>query len=447
MDVSQLDLRIYIDYTVSEIMSIDNNLGFRVTLVYRDGDSRVRQHGGFKNKKEARSARETVIAQLHAGLYVTYTNVLTKDWLEYWLEIVMRPNLTSDSYVTYKNCIYKHLIPKVGNLRLLEINKGHILKILNELLVDYPSLCGIAKPILKGALRYALSKRLIMTDPCKDVRIPRKNGGKDEHDRSIIKIDEKKTLSLDQVKILIDASKNSKIYMQILFALLMGLRRGEINGLKYSDIDYKRHTIKVQRQLGIDPHLKPEAIPAKNLTKQEIKLKTRASYRTLDIPDIVFEAILEERKKYEKNRRRRPKEFQDLDYICCSSYGRPRSKNYHFKAYKQLLKENDLPDIRFHDLRHTYATLLIKNNISEKAVAAALGHSTSRITLDVYTDMKAIVDRDEYLRYIEPFIEEISPKEKHQGVEKAPRKKRRITYDHSNVRELRDIHEWYFDLQ
>lgn len=99
------------------------------------------------------------------------------------------------------------------------------------------------------------------------------------------------------------------------------------------------------------------------LTKQEIKLKSVSSERILDIPDIVFEAIINEKKKYEKNKNRRINDktnsFYDYNYICCSTYGKPRSKDFHRKYYIKLLKENNLPNIGFHDLRHTYATLLL----------------------------------------------------------------------------------------
>ena len=89
--------------------------------------------------------------------------------------------------------------------------------------------------------------------------------------------------------------------MQILFAVLMGLRRSEINGLKYSDVDYIHRTLRVERQLGKKPNSKAEDCAPKMLTKQEIKTKTPAGVRELPIPDYVFEAILEERKTYEKN--------------------------------------------------------------------------------------------------------------------------------------------------
>ena len=85
--------------------------------------------------------------------------------------------------------------------------------------------------------------------------------------------------------------------------------------------------LKVERQLGKKPNSKVEDCELGMLTKQEIKTKTPAGVRELPIPDYVFEAILEERKTYEKNRRRRPKTFRDWNYICCSTYGNPRSKD------------------------------------------------------------------------------------------------------------------------
>ena len=115
--------------------------------------------------------------------------------------------------------------------------------------------------------------------------------------------------------------------------------------------------------------IKKEDFKKKTYTKQEIDLKTDSSYRTIPIPDYVFNAILEQRKIYEKNQKRRKKEFQDLGYICCSSYGRPRSKDFHWQHFKKLLQDTGLPDIRWHDLRSSFCTILLKNNFSPKAVS------------------------------------------------------------------------------
>ena len=135
-----------------------------------------------------------------------------------------------------------------------------------------------------------------------------------------------------------------------------------------------------------------------------------SSVRELPIPDVVFEAILKERKQYEANRRRRSTTFQDLDYICCSTYGRPKSKNYHWQHYKKLLADNGLPDIRWHDLRSTYCTLLLKNNYSPKAVSKLMGHAKEIITMDVYGDNRNLIAMS--IPELEAFVDEVIPAEK-----------------------------------
>ncbi len=98
-----------------------------------------------------------------------------------------------------------------------------------------------------------------------------------------------------------------------------------------------------------------------------------------------------------------------MGYVCCSSYGRPRSKSYHFKHYKKLLKDNDLPDIRWHDLRASYCTLLLKNDFNPKAVSKLMGHAKEIVTIDVYGDNKEII-RD-CVPEISDFINRVIPKD------------------------------------
>ena len=118
---------------------------------------------------------------------------------------------------------------------------------------------------------------------------------------------------------LLEASKDTPIHMQILFYVLMGLRRQEINAVKYSDVDYINRTLSVERQLGKKLNREPNGVEEKLTTKSELPLKTSSSRRKLPIPDYVFEAIMEERKRYEKKRRRRRSQFLDLGYICHKS--------------------------------------------------------------------------------------------------------------------------------
>ena len=373
-----LSLHDFVDWEVKPVFPLKEKYAYRVVLKYLDGTERVQQKGGYKTEREANTARDNTIGELYAGSYVVYSNVKLGEFLEYWLEKDIRYRVgSSGTYDTYKNIVYHHIIPFLGTRRIKMIKRSDIQMLYNDR-TDYSvSVARLVKKVKKETY----------------------------HTRSI---DDQKALSVDQIMILLEASRGTPIHMQILFNVLMGLRRCEINGVKYSDIDYINRTLHLQRQLGKKLNTKKEDFAPKTYTKQEVRLKTSSSYRTLPIPDYVFEAILEQRETYEKNRKRRSKTFQDMGYICCSSYGRPRSKDFHWQYYKQLLKENGLPDIRWHDLRSTFCTLLLKNEFSPKAVAKLMGHAKEIITVDTYGDNKLLIA--DCVDEMQPFIEDVLPK-------------------------------------
>ena len=317
-------------------------------------------------------------------------------------QIVEKPPKTENSYRTIR-------VPEVV-IKELRIRKsqaeGDVQKLYNTKAEYSISVARMVKTVVNVSFRYALNHKFIASNQAEGIRLPGKVEKKPYHARNI---DNQKTLTLNQIMILLEASRDTPIHMQVLFNVLMGLRRSEINGLKYSDVDYVNRTLTVQRQLGKKRKGRKGDFKPKTFTKQEIALKSESSYRELPIPDYVFEAILEERKKYEKHKNRRKKEFQDLDYICCSTYGRPRSKGYHFQHYKKLLADNGLPDIRWHDLRSTFCTLLLKNDFSPKAVSKLMGHAKEIITMDVYGDNKGIIE--DCIPEIAGFIDEVLPEE------------------------------------
>lgn len=405
----EIEQRKYIDFKVYSVTKIKRKYGFRIILIYADGEEVPTQRSGYTTKKEANEARNIVITELHNGTFVVQNKVNVKIYFTYWLEKVKKSELTDDSYVTYRNIVYNHIIPKLETVKMITLNRSHIQKLYNEVFAFSQDVAKLCKTVMNCALAYALDHNIISFNPTTEVNLPKSEKKKEYRTR---KIDSKKTLNEEQIKLLLKKAKDTPIYMQILFAALMGLRRGEINGLKYSDIDYIHRTIKIQRQLGKKANTDNSELKIGEYTKQEIKVKTFSSMRELEIPDMVFEAILEERKKYERNRSRRINDkttpFKDYDFICCSTYGNPRSKSFHFKYWKQLLKENNLPDIRFHDLRASYCTILLKNNINEKAVSKQLGHATEIITVDVYGDNEEIIA--DCLNELEPFIESVKPK-------------------------------------
>lgn len=118
---------------------------------------------------------------------------------------------------------------------------------------------------------------------------------------------------------------------------------------------------------------------------------------------------MEQRAEYEHNRKLFGKHFNDSDYICCTKHGNPHCISYSYTPFKRLLRDVGMQNIRFHDLRHTYATLLLKDDISPKAVSLSLGHAKTIVTIDVYGDNKQIIDGCDSM--VENFANEILPAE------------------------------------
>lgn len=398
----------YVDWDVKSVFKLldRGNYAYRVVLKFQDGTQQIQQKSGFKTKKEAEEARKHTIGELSNGTYVVYSNVKLKEFLEFWLEHDIRQRVGSaNTYSSYSQIAQKHIIPYFGRKRLTELSRGDIQRLYQDRAKYSVHIVRQVKTVLNVSLRYAVEYKLIPFNPAKGINLPKGIESRPYHTRNI---DTQKTLTMEQIQILLEASKGTPIHMQILFNVLMGLRRQEINGLKYSDIDYINRTLSVERQLGKELNRNPDTTDDKFVTKRELPLKSSSSKRVLPIPDYVFEAILEERKIYEKNRSRRRSQFFDSDYICCSSYGKPRSKDFHWRHYKNLLRNAGLPDIRWHDLRSTYCTLLLKSDFSPKAVSKLMGHAKELITVDVYGDNSNIIPEEipELMSYMEDVMPE-----------------------------------------
>ena len=155
----------------------------------------------------------------------------------------------------YQLFIRNYIVPQLGKMYMSTLNQGYIRKLYNTVAEKYESVAKNVRTIMKTSLEYAFNKNVLATNLAKGINLPKKIK-KTEY--RVLKIDEKKTLTLPQVLQLIEASKETPIHMQILFAVLMGLRRSEINGLKYSDVDYIHRTLRVERQLGKKPNSKAE---------------------------------------------------------------------------------------------------------------------------------------------------------------------------------------------
>ncbi|WP_235676420.1 site-specific integrase [Bacillus mycoides] len=152
--------------------------------------------------------------------------------------------------------------------------------------------------------------------------------------------------------------------MAYLLAITCGMRKSEILGLQWKDIDFERRTLSVNRSLS-------------HITKGFHELKTSSGKRLLILPDINLMALNDHLQKISEEKERYGEDYNDYNWVC-----RFRSLT---QLWKKLIKKSEVPDIRFHDLRHTHATLMLKQGIHPKIVSEQLGHNRVGITLDTYS--------------------------------------------------------------
>lgn len=404
-----IDFRLqqYIEWKVGKVIPIKGKFGFRVTLYYLDLPKKVQQKSGFTTEREANVARDQTVGELYAGDYIVYENILVKEFLEFWLDMeYRRVGKPVHTYLSFRSIIRNKIIPYLGTKKIADINSRHIQALYQTVALSSKVMAYHTRTVMGLAMKYAKAKKFIARNPAVGVVIPKTENSKEYHTRSI---NSAKTLNLEQIMILIQASRQTPIYIAILFNILMGLRRGEIVGLKYSDVDYVNQELHVQRQIGKAFVEKEGEDKPIILDAQEIPLKTSSSYRVLLIPDYVFDAIIKERERYEERKKEAGEQFHDFGFIFCSETGAARNKNFHYQYYKRILRENGLPDIRWHDLRSSYCTLLLKNEFNPKAVSNLMGHAKEIITIDVYGDNKVMAV--DCTREIDMFINELHLKQ------------------------------------
>ena len=171
-----------------------------------------------------------------------------------------------------------------------------------------------------------------------------------------------KTLTADQLSAFFQEARDSGVYELYYLDLATGLRRGELLGLKWTDIDLEHNAVKVQR-----------AISRQNGKVVEAPLKTKNAYRTLHLSADAIDVLIQQRRK-----------TGNSEWVFPSPAGGPMSPDSVLHMLQRVLKRAGLPRIRFHDLRHTFATMALQNGVDVKTVSSMLGHYSAGFTLDTY---------------------------------------------------------------
>ena len=220
---------------------------------------------------------------------------------------------------------------------------------------------------IRKALQYAMKTDIIPTNPADKVDLPKI----EEYNPNFYTSDEVKTLLNEVI--------GTKLEIPVMIDCFYGFRRGEVIGLKWSAIDFEKDTITINHTITQSN--------GKLIIRD--KTKTKSSKRTLPLEPIVKSFLLELKEEQEKNKELCGNSYNQeyLEYICVDNCGNLIRPDYVTETFLKLLKKKNLKQIRFHDLRHTCASILLKNGANMKEIQAWLGHSNYNTTANLYAHL------------------------------------------------------------
>lgn len=193
-----------------------------------------------------------------------------------------------------------------------------------------------------------------------------------------------KIWSFDEINCFLKHCEGERHYLTFFLAIYTGMRRGEILGLKWSDIDLENKTIHVHRSLAY--------IPKKGYIITSTK--TRNSNRMIPISDLVVNELIKYHTQQEIWKEQLGDLYQDEDFVICTETGTKQDPCNVLRVLKRLITTSNVTPIRFHDFRHTHASILISNNVDVVKVSKRLGHANAKITLETYAHLVPNEDND-----------------------------------------------------
>lgn len=354
------------------------NKGWRASIsVGSDENGKyIRKQFYGKTQKEVKEKLEEFKKQMSLGALPSDDKLTLEHWYYTWLFDYRVKDLKPKSFEKYEG-IYRNYIKDstIGKIKLKDLRATHLQKHYNELLDIYNKPVSTVKSLntrLKPCLAEAEKQGYIQKNYCKMVTLPKDNTTK-----------EIKVLSSEQQKLFIEAIKGHNLEMLFLVALSTGLRLGEILGLKWSDIDFNTGTLTVNRTLQrvtqIDRNDNRESKVIEQLPK------TKNSIRTIPIPKNILIKLKDHRLEQSKNRLKLGDLYSNNNYVFCDKLGYPIDDKRPARNLKSILTKLNIEPIKFHGLRHTYATRLFEANVPPKTVQVLMGHYDISITLDIYT--------------------------------------------------------------
>lgn len=335
---------------------------------YNEQGKRRRRTIFGKTKQKVQDKLRQLTSEIDAGVTIEPQRTTVGEYLGRWLKDAAQPRLKLTTYQNYFGVVKNHLKPRIGGIALAKLTILHVQSLYADMARCDKSAetIRLAHAVLRRALRQAVNWRLVPYNVCAEVERPR-----------IVKT-EIVPLDTEQAIALLKAAEGIRLEAIFTVAVATGMRLGELFGLHWPDVDLGAGIVMVRRSL-VEVHGKLHLLEP----------KTKRSRRRIDLPQVAIDAL--------KKHRQTMVEWGwgDTPWVFCNSHGGPlRRSHFHKDVFKPLLKKAGLPDIRFHDLRHTSATLLLAAGVHPKVVQERLGHSQISVTLDTYSHVLPTMQKE-----------------------------------------------------
>lgn len=335
--------------------------------------------------REATATLNRLRTDKSEGVNIAPERMTLGQFLDQWLADVVKVTTRPTTYILYEKLVRLHIKPHLGHIQLTALRADQVQRVLAAKIESGLSVETVRRTrgVLRNALNIAIKRRLIRHNAAAETEAPTGEAFK------------ARVLTSQESARLLEAAKDHRLYALFVLASL-GLRQGELLGLRWEDVDEDARVIHIRQQFtmhGSMPHFGPP--------------KTAGSVRDLPLLPNMAAALRAHYARQQIERRWNEKKWNERGLVFCNTYGNPLRPRDLLRNFHTILTTADLPHMRFHDLRHSAVSTLIAQGVAPKIVQAIVGHTNSQMT-DRYTSVysesmtSALASLDERIPQIEP---------------------------------------------
>ncbi|MFI6210006.1 tyrosine recombinase XerC [Streptomyces sp. NPDC051041] len=339
----------------------DGRFEARVYVPQPDG-TRKRKTVYGATWEECDEKRQELVRRDRQGIPTPSRSAKLSEWLPYWLEEHVRPHRKRTTYVKYEMHVRLYLVPLLGSRRLESLTTANVRQMISKVTAQASAATAKeAHRVLRTALTAACREELISRNVVQLVPAPQ------------VEPRELRPWSLDETLTFLEAARADPLYAAFVLAVVLGLRRGEILGLQWRDVDLDRRTLTVRTTL--------------HRGGKELYLDTTKNRRTrvIPVPRMCVAPLRWQRLRQAEQRAAAGADWHESDHVFTTRSGRPIEPRNLYRSFLRLSESAGLPKVRLHDTRHGCASLLFAAGVAPRTVMEILGHSQIAVTMNVYT--------------------------------------------------------------